>query len=59
MVNVNEQLQFPLKVTYTGAGVLQSSASNLPKNAIFNTTTRNFPGRRIQTRPGITRLHLL
>ena len=41
-VNVNEQLQIPLKVTYTGAGVLQSSASNLPKNATFNTSSRTF-----------------
>ncbi len=33
---------FPLKVTYTGTGILQSSASNLPKNAAFNTTSRTF-----------------
>ena len=41
-VNVSEQLQFPLKVTYTGAGVLQSSASNLPAHSVFNSTTQIF-----------------
>ncbi|RPI35578.1 MAG: tandem-95 repeat protein, partial [Methanoregulaceae archaeon] len=41
-VNVSELLMFPLGVTYTGKGVVQASASNLPQYATFNSTSRTF-----------------
>ena len=41
-VNVTGQLQFRVNVTYTGTGSLQSGVSNLPKNALFNTSSRVF-----------------
>ena len=41
-VNINENLIFPLSVTYTGTGVLRASASNLPQYSTFNTTSRTF-----------------
>jgi hypothetical protein len=41
-VNVSERLLFPLGITYTGKGVVQASASNLPQYATFNATSKTF-----------------
>ena len=41
-VNVSERVQIPVNITYTGNGVLQSDASNLPKYSAFNSTSRIF-----------------